>query len=157
MFMKKKHLKTWREKESKPVSVHRWGLQAIIAAVPCSRVTRLCSIPGLAELFKPPIHYLASLLEHSAQRGQCCCLNTLLLVKKLPDIAQTCLMLAGKAVVLNCINSEYGFKHRAFFITPEASLRGNSEIAAHYQPIGGTKQDCNSTTGPRDSSLWGKG
>lgn len=109
-----------------------------IAAVPCSRVTRLCSIPGLpeGEVFKPPIHYLASLLEHSAQQGQRCYLNTLLLVKKLPDIAKTCLMLAGKAVVLNCINSEYEFKHRAFFITPEASLCGNSEIAAHYQPIG---------------------
>lgn len=128
------------------------GLQAI-AAVPCSRVTRLCSIHGLAEgeALKPPIYSLASLLERSAQRGQRRYLNTLVLVKKIPDIAQTCLMLAGKAVVLNCIHSE--FKHRAFFITPEASPRGNSEIAAHYQPIGGTRQDGNSTTGPRDSSL----
>lgn len=87
------------------------------------------------------------------QQGQRHYFNTLLLVKKLPDIAQTHRMLAGKAVVLNCINSECEFKHRALFITPEASPCGNSETAAHYQPIGGTRQDGNSTTGPRDSNL----
>ena len=83
----------------------------------------LCSIHGLVEGegFKLPTHYLALLLEHTAQLGQRRYLNTLLSVKKLPYILQTCRMLAGKGVVLNCINSEYELKHRALFITPEPS------------------------------------
>jgi len=63
------------------------------------------------EGFKLPTHYLAPLLECTTQLGQHRYLNTLLSVKKLPYIVQTCRMLAGKAVVLNCINSKYELKH----------------------------------------------
>lgn len=68
--------------------------------------------PGEGEGFKLPTHYLAQLLEHTTQLGQHCYLNTFLSVKKLPYIVQTCRMLAGKGMLLNCINSE--LKYRGF-------------------------------------------
>lgn len=113
----------------------------------------LCSIRGLVEVegFKLPTHYLAPHLEHATQLGQRRYLNTALSVKKLPDIVQTCRMLAGKGVVLNCINSEYELKHRALFITPEPSLcdehRKCSSLPAH-----GRNED-----GPSDNNLLGMG
>lgn len=80
-------------------------------------------------------------MEHNTQWGQLHYLNTLLLVKKVPGILQTCRILARKEVVLNCINSEYEFKYRALFKAPEASPCSKSEIAALYHPIGRTRWD----------------
>lgn len=112
-----------------------------------------CSTHGLVEGegFKLPTRYLASLLERTTQLGQRRYLNTLLSVKKLPYIVQTCRMLAGKGVVLNCINSEYELKHRALFRTPEPSSCDEHRECSSLPAHGGNE------VGPRDRDLLGMG
>lgn len=100
-----------------------------------------CSTQGLVEGegFKLPTRYLAPLLERTTQLGQRRYLNTLLSVKKLPYIVQTCRMLAGKGVVLNCINSEYELKHELFLEHQNRLRAMNTGNIAHYQPVGETR------------------
>lgn len=113
----------------------------------------LCSVPGLVEGegFKRPTHYLALLLERATQLGQRHYLNTLLSVKKIPYIVQTCCMLASKGVVLNCINSEYELKHRALFITPELSSCEEHRECSSLPAPGRNEAE------PRDHDLLGMG